>query len=349
MVKPEQYGAIGNGVADDTAALQRTFDAAKAGTTVLLSGTYAHKDVLHLRVAGLHVTGTGTLLATAEQRSSVWLEADGILLDGGLTLKTASTTQRWGAWEQMGLRLFNKDGIVIRNVSVVGSAAAGIYVGGASNFILDHVSVTNTRADGIHMTDGAHDGQVLSPLVTNSGDDGVAVVSYSQDGPACHDITVTSPTVLGTSWGRGLSVVGGSNIRETNVNVQRSAAAGIYIAAEGSPWFTTAPINVTFDGGSISGANTDLATDHGAVLVLAAENGIAPQAILVRGLTISGTRATATRDVGIITYGTAPTGVELDDLTITGGPTSAYQGNTPGSSYHTLRWTKNGQALPDHR
>jgi uncharacterized membrane protein len=348
ITSPEQYGAGGNGVSDDTAALQRAFDSAPDGSTVLLSGTYAHSDVLHLRKAGLHVAGTGTLLATQESRSSVWIEADNVLLDGALTIATAHTSTRWGAWEQMGVRVLGHQGIVLRGVTVVGAAAAGIYVGDhAGGFVLDHDIVRDSRADGIHMTGGAHDGRVIAPTTVNTGDDGVAVVSYSADGLPCHDITVTSPRVLGTMWGRGLSVVGGTRIRETDIRVERSSAAAVYVGAEGSPWFTAAPQDVTVDGGVIVGANTDAGVDHGAVLVLGGANGPSPTDITIRGLAISDTRASATRDIGVITYGTAPVNVELDDMTISGGPRSAYQGNTPSSSFRTRRWVQNGVQLPD--
>ncbi len=347
---PENFGAKGNGVTDDTVALQKAFDSAQPGTPVLLAAgaVYAHTGLLYLRTAGLHVTGTGTLLATKEATSSVWIEADDVLVDGGVVFRTSPTTQRWSAWEQMGIRLFGHQGIVLRNITVDGSAAAGIYVGGqSSGFVLDHVTVENTRADGITMTQGAHDGQVIAPTVINSGDDGVSIVSYSADGAPCQDITVTLPRVLGTNWGRGLSVVGGIGITETGIDVENTDAAGVYVAAEGSPWYTAAPQNVTFNGGVILGANTDVSVDHGAVLVLAGETGPTPANVTVEDLMISGTRSTASRDFGVITYGTPPSGIVFRDFTITGGPKSAYQGNTPQSSFQTRDIIQNGIALPD--
>ena len=345
---PLAFGAVGDGVHDDTAALQSALDAATATRPLVLPTgmVFAHAGVLHVRVTGEVVEGGGTLLATAEATSSVWVEADDVTLDGP-TLATASTTQRWSAWEQMGLRLEANTGDVVRDVTVTGSAAAGIYVGGTGDFTLDHDTVTDTRADGIHMTDGAYGGQVIDPVTKETGDDGVAIVSYSQDGTPCHDITVTGAHVEGTTGGRGISVVGGTDITETDFEVDSSAAAGVYVAAEGAPYYTAAPTSVTMTDGLIVGANTDATIDHGSVLVLSAESDVWPDGVTISDMTIVDSRSTASRDVGVISYGAAPVNVVLSDFTISGGPSSAYEGNAPAGSFHTVGWTQNGTALPD--
>lgn len=347
---PEAFGAVGDGHADDTAALQAALDAAVPGHPLVLQAgrTYTHGDVLHVRRPGTQVTGGGTLLATDESKSSVWVETDDVTLRG-LTIATASTTHRWEAWEQMGVRLFGHRGAVLDHVTVVGASAAGVYIGNAaSHFILDHVTVRDSRADGIHMTGGSHDGRVLSPTIERSGDDGVAVVSYQQDGVVCHDITVSQPMVHGTTGGRGISVVGGRDIHYTDIDVEDSAAAAVYLAAEGNPWFSYAPERVTVTGGRVLRANTDRSIDHGAVLILSGEQGIVPRDVHVSGLTVADTRSSASRSVGVVVYGAQPVDVSLDSLSISGGPSSAYGGNAAPDSYVLRGWTVRGKAVPDH-
>lgn len=336
-------------MADDTLAVQRALNAVPAGGTLLFATgkTYRHSDVLVDRVAGSHLTGGGVLLASNEARSSFWISANNVLVDGGLTFRMGTTTQRWAAWEQTKLRLAGVIGTVLRGIKVEGSAAAGIFIDHSSNFLLEDVSVSNTRADGIHMTAGSHDGTVRRPTVTNSGDDGVAVVSYTSDGVVCNHITVESPVVRGTAWGRGLSVVGGEEVTYTNVNVDSSNAAAVYVADEGSPWYTYSSKNVSFLGGTLTRSNTNTSVDHGAILLYSANPGFTLDNVVVDGLHVSDTRLTASRQVSVLGGGGTVNGAMLRNLTLSGGG-PAFGANVPATSYSTINWFVNGVARPDH-
>ena len=216
--------------------------------------TYAVSDVLTLSVPGAVLTGGGTLLATDEERSSLTIAADDVVVQD-VTLTIEDTSRRFDAFEQQRLYLDGHSGIVVRDVTVEGSAAAGIYVYGTTDFLLEGVQVSGTEADGVHITGGASDGRVLRPVVRDVGDDGVAVVSYAQDGGPSDDIRVESPVVDGTD-ARGVSVVGGTNITYTDITVSGTAAAGVYVAAEGS-FDTTSGEGVRIEGGTVTDANTD--------------------------------------------------------------------------------------------
>lgn len=352
IVTPEQFGAAGDGVQDDTLAVQAALDAVDPGGTILFTpgATYLHSDVLHLTTSRVSLVGTdATLTATRELRSVLHLDADGVVLRG-LTLRLASSSQRFHAWEQMKLRISGDD-VVVRDVHVRGAAAAGIYVGnGSARFLLDRVTVSDSRADGIHITGGARDGRVIAPVTTATGDDGVAVVSYQADGAPCTDIRIESPTVNGTTWGRGISVVGGRDVVYTDVTIRDTDAAGVYIGSEGEPYFTYGSQHVLVDGGTVERANRNPEKDHGAVLVYAGNAGTRTTDVTVRGLTITETRPGASWDVGLLTDAKAKVErVTFSGLTATDGSRAGvFYTNAPGA-VRLLGVVRDGALIGDRR
>lgn len=341
-VSPVDFGAVGDGATDDSAALQQAFDSVAAGGTVTIPAgkVFAHSQVLTLARDDVRVTGGGTLLATAEATSEVLLKADGIQVDG-ITLAMGSTTRRWDAHEQMKLRIAATDGVTVSDVVIDGSAAAGVFVGGATNFRLIDLEVRNTRADGIHITEGSREGVVMNPVVTASGDDGVAVVSY-RDFPVCERITISGPRVARQSWGRAFAVVGGEDITIADFVAEYSSAAGLYVASEAN--FNTHPVTrVTATRGALIGSNQSDEVDHGAVLLFNGQPGTTNSDITISDVIVTDTRATAPRNVAILNDSDASHArVVLDSFTITGGPATPFFSNAPVDSYLLRDWLVDG-------
>ena len=362
-VTPEQFGAQGDGTTDDTAAVQAALDSLSPGGTLLLADgrTYRHATVVRVTQPGVTIRGTGTMLAGAEAESAVYLAADDITVDGP-TFAVAGTTGRWVAFEQMKLRLGRFDGITVRNVTVSGSAAAGIYVGGATHFELSGVTVRDTRADGIHITGGARDGTVTDAQVINPGDDGVAVVSYRNDGDLVSDITVESSQVVGQIWGRGFSVVGGSRITYRQVTTDSSAGAGIYIAAE-KEFDSYGVSDVLVDGATLVHSNQQAhpeAADrpspqkppvvHGAVLVYCSQPDGSITDVSMRNLALVDTVRSSGGHVRLVDSSTsALSRLAFESVAINGGSDRplATVGVESGA-YRATDWVMDGNPLPDH-
>ncbi|MCU1612482.1 MAG: hypothetical protein JWO98_22 [Frankiales bacterium] len=350
VVSALEAGATGDGHTDDTAALQKALDALRPGDTLSLPAgrTFAHRAVLRIGTAGVTVTGGGTLLATNERASALEVDADGVTLSG-ITASTAHTTTRWAAPQQTGVWLNGHSDIVLTGITVLRSPSAGIFVFGTQNFRITGVTVRDTRADGIHMTRGAAHGTVTDVLTERTGDDGVAVVSYSDDPSQAGDIRIQSPHVHGTTGGRGVTVVGGSNVTVTNVDIRATAAAGIYVACERGEFQTRVPSGVSLSGGTVDHANQDGSVDQGAVLVYNGQGTAPLRDVTVQNLTISNTRASASRQVGLIAEHDGPLlGITLAQLAFTGtGPDTLLATESGNLQYRATGWTSGGATVPD--
>jgi hypothetical protein len=347
---PADSGAVGDGRTDDTRALQRALDGLHPGDTLVLpeGRSFVHSDVLRVRVPGVRLTGGGSLVAVEEARSSVVVEADDVVVDG-ITLAMRGTSRRWDAYEQMKLRVAGHTGVVVRRVTIEGAAAAGVYVGpGAAEFLVEDVRVQDTRADGVHVTGGSHDGVVRGVVAAGTGDDGVAVVSYLADGTPVRRVHVQDVTVRDNTWGRGISVVGGEQVTIEDALVERTSAAGLYIASEGAPYDTYAPREVVVRRVRIEGGNQDPSVGHGAVLVYAGRPDQPPSDVLVSGLVVEATREDAPWEVGVVAEpGARIRELALVDVGVTSAGTAFAAAGVPADCCTRTGWTVNGIAIPD--
>jgi hypothetical protein len=330
---------------DSTYALQAQLDALKPGGYLKLdSKTYEHRGVIRLRVPDVRIDGSGaTFQATNDETSSVQITADGVQLTN-LTLTAPTEGKRWSDLDQQKLVL-SGDRDTVTHVSIVGSAAGGIFVDDARDFKIEDVSITGTRADGIHMTGGSRNGVVDNVRTDQTGDDAVAVVSYESDAEPCRDIQVNHVTVASTRWGRGIAIVGGRNVSIRDFSVANTSAAGIYVASEGNPYYTDSVESVTVSNGTVTGANRNPDVVHGALLVTAGNAGEYVRSVQISNVNISATSASAKRNVGIVVGEGSIDSIFLRDITIRDSILPALYSNAPVSAYNTSGWTLDGNPI----
>lgn len=338
-------GCTAKSVADSTSELQARFDALPPGGSITLDPvTYPHSGVLVIRVPGVRIDGNGaTLQATNDSTSAVKLAADNIALSN-VTLAAPREGQRFSGLDQHKL-VVTGNGVSVSGVNVDGSAAAGVFVFGARDFRIDNVSISGTRADGLHMTHGAAGGSVSNVRTNQTGDDGIAVVSYQNDPAPTTDIRISGVDVAGTTWGRGLTVVGGRNIAVQGFSVANTSSAGVYVASEGAPYFTRSVEAVSIADGSVTNANTNPGVIQGGVLVTAQNPGSPVRDVQISNVTVSNTPASAQKDVGIVADGAPVEGVRLDNVRINGSTVEPLYTNIPGGSFQTSGWTLDGQPI----
>jgi hypothetical protein len=280
------------------------FDNLRPGATLTLEPrVYPHGGVVTITVPNVHIDGNGaTLAATNDLTSSVQIRANGVSVSN-LNLTAPIGGQRYNGLEQQKLYVHG-DGVSLSDITVTGSAAAGVLLDGASNFVLNRVTVRDSRADGIHMTRGSNNGRVNNPLTERTGDDGVAVVSYGPqfgvNDPPCHNITIESPVVNGTTFGHGVTVRGGENITYRNVHVSGTSGAGVYISTEGPPFFLQSVNGVNVDGGTVTATNTAPGEATGAVVAYGEHAGVVTGNVNFSDLTIVNTSEPAQSNIAVV-------------------------------------------------
>lgn len=272
-------------VGDSTAYLQDLFDGLTPGQTLTLQpGTYQHSGNLYVRVPGVTIDGAGAVLeATNPATSAVLLIADDVTFTN-FDIRQAIGQARNDKPYRAGLVVGNR-GVTVRNVSVTGGSTVGVFVIGASNFLLDSVTVQDTASDGIQMYAGANNGVVKNARVLRSGDDGIAVVSYLGDAISTN-ISIISPYVEGTWNTRGLVVSGGSNITFTDITVKNTALSGVFVGSQTGGLPTASATNIVIDGGTITNGNYSMGYATGAVTVYNDNPLAAVRGVRIANLTI---------------------------------------------------------------
>lgn len=234
-----EFGAVANDGRDDHSAFAAAAKAAKQQNKTLYvpAGTFHLSKILtidSIRMEGAGKAAT-VLVSTDPQKGSIDLKGSGVSLRNLKHVYEKTVPRGNGAHEKNSITVRGASNFVIDNVSVSKSSTAGIMVAyGSNNGIISNNTVANTGADGIHMTTESHHITVENNTVTAAGDDGIAVVSYKTSPVPVRAVTIRDNEVGGLSKARGISVVGGENVTIENNSVKNTMLAGIYIATEGS-------------------------------------------------------------------------------------------------------------------
>ncbi len=161
-VKDAPYGALGNGVANDTAAIQRAVDAmaGKGGTVLIPAGTYLVDVTVAIKVKSgltLQMDPATVLKAipTSDANTEILLLSNVSnvnILGGTLEGERAGHTGTTGEWGH-GLSLIGASHVVVSGVTAKECWGDGFYIGGGSTDItLCGVVGDHNRRQGISIT-----------------------------------------------------------------------------------------------------------------------------------------------------------------------------------------------------
>ena len=224
------------------------------------TGTYNYSSKLTFNGIKVHGDGDATILLAAT-KSSMAMALDG----NGVELRSLKVTcpqcelpigppatARLSTGDSAGVFILpTANHFVVDHVTVERAGSAGILNWGGSYGTITYNTIHNTLADGIHNTNGANNIEVAYNHEYNVGDDMFAVVSYLSDGKISHDIKIHDNVGDTQPWGRGATVVGGSNIQIYSNSISHTYGAGIYVEAEGGTYNTYGDSAVTINNNTV--------------------------------------------------------------------------------------------------
>lgn len=271
-INVRSFGAVGDGKADDTAAIIKAFTFAMGQrlTVIFPPLVYAYSDVLWAN--GLVIDGPGaTLYALNPARAALFLTGVGSAVNGINFGGVASP--RLSTRESCRVVAVDASGFTMQGVTVSVCAGAALRSDRSGGGLIESCTVVGSMADAIHITDKSHDIEIAHNIITRPGDDGIAVVSYQGNGGYVQRVRAHHNTISDQTHGRGMSVVGGRGVvYEFNQVRNNRSAAGIYLAQEDS-YSTYGCHDVTVRRNSLYNCGGDGVTtgDHTAILAFSSK------------------------------------------------------------------------------
>ncbi|MFC5405037.1 right-handed parallel beta-helix repeat-containing protein [Cohnella soli] len=248
-----KFGAKGDGVANDRAAIQKAVDQAGAnggGVVYFPKGVYLVDDSIVVSKDNVILKGVGP-----ESEIRITKHPKRVVVISGSSHNAVRYLQvSLGVGDVQ--RHDNDEGIYVTNKAkdfliekVLGNGKGIMARGEVDGGVIRDNIIKKTLADGIHLTGGSKNIVVENNLVSETGDDSIAVVSYKAQQMLCSNITIRGNRIY-RSHSRGIAHVGGEKVLILNNRVINTTSSGILIDRDGN-YDTYAPDDTRVEGNTV--------------------------------------------------------------------------------------------------
>ncbi|WP_349270662.1 hypothetical protein MPNTM1_01962 [Mycolicibacterium parafortuitum] len=256
VVNVRDHGAVGDGVADDSAAISAAVDSLQPGSTLYFpAGSYRFAELSPQRGAAIRVDGISDLEFEFDADAELLMDnvdpttnqgtGHGIVIHGPATdITFRNVTIRWAdrptrsagdgirilgcptdsdevpvGWEGPPTPVSN---VRLLNCAISRSAQTGAILIGVSDIEVSGLRVTDTAADGLHFN-ACRRVKVDDYIGTNNGDDGLALVTYFNEQFYFDSAAETFAFPELTGWSN-------ADVTATNIAIHGGQANGTRIA-----------------------------------------------------------------------------------------------------------------------
>ncbi|MDL9947970.1 glycosyl hydrolase family 28-related protein [Gordonia sp. ABSL11-1] len=299
------FGAVGDGRQDDSAAIGRAVAQMRTGDTLYFpAGTYRYGQRDPDGGAAISLTGLDRVGVEFDARAELVMDnladdgsgtSHGLVVRGPASQVSLRGVQiRWATQPSQrsfgdGIRVVGYpsdgssvpaewtgskgpvSGVTLADCAIRSSPQAGVIMMGVSDVTVTNVRATDTMADGIHFN-ACRRGQVRNCTASNTGDDGLALVTYHSESDGFDNDAETFSLSALTDWSD-------ADFTIADITVSDGAANGVRLAGAN---------RVTATGVSVTGVRTGA----GVIVDSAAPDSdtewkyLASQGIRLTGLTV---------------------------------------------------------------
>lgn len=231
IISVKSYGAIGDGVTDDTAAIVSAIAALTTGSGLFFpAGTYNITSMVTCSKSDIIVYGNNATIfkgfsTPAGNNATISFTGSNVIVYGLYFEQTVIDRTATGIF----LRAAG-DNILIRDCTFANAENMNIYIVGAAT----HIKVANntfkdSKGDGVHICGGSKYVEVIGNVMNGLGDDGISCVWYSTE-----DEQVQYVNIVGNFYyngdGRGINISSGKDVTISSNYIHTTAVSGLSVA-----------------------------------------------------------------------------------------------------------------------
>lgn len=227
-----RFGVMGDGVTDDTAALQVAFN---AGTPLYFPpGVYLYSNTLTATASIIGAGWNSVLQCTTSQgqNASIYWKNISNLKIQNLRFFSKNAAGYYANENAGPINLEACSQFEISGCQINNAASQAIMMRACVNGKVFGNTVLNVWHDGFHVTGASSDITIVNNEVINGGDDAFAIVGYQSDRARPRRIIIANNRVDQTKYARGIAIVGAQDLTVSGNHIYNSQCAGIYIASE---------------------------------------------------------------------------------------------------------------------
>ncbi|WP_063551521.1 right-handed parallel beta-helix repeat-containing protein [Burkholderia territorii] len=229
-----RFGVVGDGVTDDTAALQVALNARIP--LYFPPGVYLYSNTL-TATASIIGSGWDSILqcttSQGENAAIYWNNASNFKIQN-LQFFSKNATGYYANENAGPINLGTCTQFEISGCKINNAASQAIMMRACANGKVFGNTVLNVWHDGFHVTGASSDITITNNEVINGGDDAFAVVGYQKDLARPRRIIIANNRVDQTKYARGIAIVGAQDITISGNHIYNSQCAGIYVSSESS-------------------------------------------------------------------------------------------------------------------